>query len=153
MTQRPSCTPPEIVPNDEGFAPAGSYAMERVAPRTPGTQVPGIQSVRLLPLGVEGTIVDISTRGALILCCKKLGSGMEVRIVFEGPCPPEPTSGKIVRSLVTAMGPAGELWYHVGIAFNTPVEFQAAADADRRIDETGEPTEQSPTRPNFVNRW
>jgi hypothetical protein len=150
--QRPSSTPPETV-SDKAFAPAGGYAMERVAPRTAGSQVPGIQSVRLLPLGVEGTIVDISTRGALILCCKKLGTGMEVRIIFEGTCPPKPTSAKIVRSLVLAMGAAGELWYHVGVAFNTPIEFQAATRADRRIDERDELTGQSPTPPKFVNRW
>ena len=151
MTQRHSSSSPEIAADKAG-RPTG-YAMERVAPRTAASLVPGIQSVRLMPLGVEGTLVDISTRGALILCCRKLGSGMDVRVVFEGTCPPKPTAGKVVRSLVSAMGQAGELWYHVGIAFDAPIEFESAASTDRQIEEPREQSEDSLTRPKFVNRW
>jgi hypothetical protein len=152
MTQRPSPSSPELVP-DNAEAPSAGYAMERVAPRTPGSLVPGIQAVRLLPLGVEGSVVDISTRGALILCCKKLNAGVAARIVFEGPCPPKPVSGKVVRSLVSKIGQAGELWYHVGIAFNEPIEFESPTTGDRQIDAANDQSEHSPALAKFVNRW
>lgn len=152
MTQPRSASPPETLP-DKPHTRAGGYAMERVAPRTPGSLVPGIQRVRLLPLGIEGTIVDISTRGALILCSRKLGSGMEVRVIFEGTSPPKPASGRIVRSLVSAMGRGGELWYHVGISFDAPIEFESISGAQRQLDEPSEQPDPSPIQPKFVNRW
>ena len=152
MTQRLSPSSPELVP-DNAEAPAGGWAMQRVAPRTPGSLVPGIHTVRLLPLGVEGSVVDISARGALILCCKKLNAGMAARVVFLGSAPPKPISGKIVRSLVCKIGQSGELWYHVGIAFNEPIEFESPATANRQIEQANEQTEHSPAEPKFVNRW
>ena len=152
MTQRQSSTSPEFVPANEA-APTSEYAMQRVAPRTAGSLVPGIDAVRLLPLGVEGSVVDISTRGALILCCKKLSAGMAARIVFVGTHPPKPVSGKVVRSLVSKIGRAGELWYHVGIAFNEPIEFESPTSADPQVDETNGQPEQSPAPPRFINRW
>ena len=152
MIQRHSSTSPELMPASEE-APNSDYAMQRVAPRTAGSLVPGIDAVRLLPLGVEGSVVDISTRGALILCCKKLSAGMAARIVFLGTRPPKPVSGKVVRSLVSKIGQAGELWYHVGIAFNEPIEFESPASADRQTDVAREQPEQAQAAPKFVNRW
>jgi hypothetical protein len=152
MTHRQSPSPPELAPGQED-APAGGYAMQRVAPRTAGALVPGIDAVRLLPLGVEGSIVDISTRGALILCCKKLNAGMAARIVFVGSAAPKPVSGKVVRSLVSKIGQSGELWYHVGIAFNEPIEFESPASVDRHTEEANGQLEQPETPPKFINRW
>jgi hypothetical protein len=152
MIQRHSSISPDVAPAKEE-APASDYAMQRVAPRTAGSLVPGIEAVRLLPLGVEGSVVDISTRGALILCCKKLSAGMAARIVFLGTHPPKPVSGKVVRSLVSKIGQTGELWYHVGIAFNEPIEFESPTSADRQIDESNSQPEQPPAPPKFVNRW
>jgi len=152
MTQRPSSTSPELEREKEEM-PGSAYAMQRVAPRTAGSLVPGIDAVRLLPLGVEGSVVDISTRGTLILCCKKLSAGMAARIVFVGSRPPKPVSGKVVRSLVSKIGQGGELWYHVGIAFNEPIEFESPASADRHIDDENRQSEQPATPPKFVNRW
>lgn len=151
MTQRQTSTSPEFVPAREA-APAVEYAMQRVAPRTPGALVPGIDAVRLLPLGVEGSVIDISARGALILCSKKLSAGMAARVVFVGTHPPKPVSGKIVRSLVSKIGQAGELWYHVGIAFNEPIEFACPTSADHEDGANGQPDEP-PAQPKFVNRW
>jgi hypothetical protein len=130
-----------------------NYAMQRVAPRTPGALVPGIEAVRLLPLGVEGSIVDISARGALLLCCKKLNAGMAARVVFLGSAPPKPISGKIVRSLVCKIGQDGELWYHVGIAFNEPIEFESPATANRQNEQPTQQRDDSPATSKFVNRW
>ena len=152
MIQRQSPISPELMTDTEESAASG-YAMQRVAPRTAGSLVPGIEAVRLLPLGVEGSVVDISTRGALILCCKKLSAGMAARIVFLGTCPPKPVSGKVVRSLVSKIGQTGELWYHVGIAFNEPIEFESPTSADRQVDEDNGQPEQPPAPPKFVNRW
>lgn len=152
MTHRPSPTSPELVSENEETQ-ASAYVMQRVAPRTAGSLVPGIEAVRLLPLGVEGSIVDISTRGALILCCKKLSAGMAARIVFVGSRPPKPVSGKVVRSLVSKIGQGGELWYHVGIAFDEPIEFESPANADRQIEDADGQAEQPATPPKFVNRW
>lgn len=151
MTQRRSSQSPEFVDENVG-SPTSDYPIQRFAPRTDGSLVPGIEAVRLLPLGVEASVVNISARGALILCCKKLNAGMIARIVFVGACPPKPVSGKVVRSLVAKIGEKGELWYHVGIAFNEPIEFESPNSADRRIAETHEPSGYS-VRPKFVNRW
>jgi hypothetical protein len=132
-----------------------SYAIERVAPRTPGSLVPHIERVRLLPLGIDAEVVNISVRGVLISCRKKLGAGTAVRVVFEGNGVPPPASGKVARSLVASIGRGGEIWYHVGIAFDQPIDFESPAT--QTTDTTGEPdkapADSSPTVSQFVNRW
>jgi hypothetical protein len=152
MTPSRSTPPPELVA-DGATAPTGGYATERVAPRTPGSLVPHIEKVRLLPLGVEGSLVNISTRGALILCCRKLGAGMAVHIVFEGSDVPPPVEGTIVRSLVSHFGQRGELWYHVGIDFDQPVHYEVPANAEPRADEGAEQPPEPAVLPKFINRW
>lgn len=133
-------------------ASASSYAIERVAPRTPGSLVPSIEKVRLLPIGVEASVVNISVRGVLISSPKKLGAGMAVRVVFEGAGAPPPASGKVARSLVSRIGQGGEVWYDVGIAFDHPIAFESSVTAT--TSEAGDaPVESSPTVRPFVNRW
>src|SRR5687768_10683699 len=133
-------------------SPGSNYPVERVAPRAPGSLVPNIERVRLLPLGIEGSIVNISVRGVLVSCRKKLGAGMAVRVVFEGNGVPPPASGKVARSLVASIGRGGEIWYHVGIAFDQPIDFESPAT--QATDTTGEPdkapADSSPTVPQFV---
>lgn len=131
------------------------YAEERVAPRTPGSLVPNIERVRLLPPGVDASIVNISVRGVLVSCRKKLGAGMPVRIVFEGNGVPPPTSGKVARSLVSRIGQSGEIWYDVGIAFDQPIEFESPTpEATVTASHAGEsPAETTPATTQFVNRW
>ena len=153
-------TPSRTLPSPEPVAgnsrpAADSYAIERVAPRAPGSLVPNIERVRLLPLGVEASIVDISVRGVLISCRKKLGAGMAIRVVFEGNGAPPPASGKVARSLVSRIGQGGEIWYDVGIAFDHPIDFESpATETPATTSEAGEPAaDTSPTVPKFVNRW
>jgi hypothetical protein len=148
---------------DDHRPSANSYPVERVAPRTPGSLVPNIERVRLLPLGIDASVVNISVRGVLISCRKKLGAGMAIRIVFEGNGVPPPASGKVARSLVASIGQGGEIWYHVGIAFDQPIDFECPAT--QTPDTTSEPDKSpaessaessadcSPTVPKFVNRW
>jgi hypothetical protein len=140
---------------DDSRSPASNYPVERVAPRAPGSLVPNIERVRLLPLGVEGTIVNISVRGVLVSCRKKLGAGMAVRVVFEGNGVPPPASGKVARSLVASIGQGGEIWYHVGIAFDRPIDFEAPAaqTTDTNSEPDKSPADSSPTVAKFVNRW
>jgi hypothetical protein len=153
-----SLSSPEPVADDHRPSP-NSYAIERVAPRTPGSLVPNIERVRLLPLGIDASVVNISVRGVLISCRKKLGAGTAIRIVFEGNSVPPPTSGKVARSLVASIGQGGEIWYHVGIAFDQPIDFESPAT--QTTDTTSEPDKSpadssadcSPTVPKFVNRW
>jgi hypothetical protein len=154
MMKPHSLSSPEPVAADS-HSPASSYPIERVAPRAPGSLVPNIERVRLLPLGVEGSIVNISVRGVLISCRKKLGAGMAVRIVFEGNGAPPPTSGKVARSLVASIGQSGEVWYHVGIAFDQPIEFESPATetTGTTSESVKSPADSSPTVPKFVNRW
>ena len=149
----PSRTLPSAEPvTGDSQAPASSYAIERVAPRTPGSLVPSIEKVRLLPIGVEASVVNISVRGVLISSPKKLGAGMAVRVVFEGAGAPPPASGKVARSLVSRIGQGGEVWYDVGIAFDHPIAFESAATTT--TSEAGDaPVESSPTVRQFVNRW
>lgn len=153
-------TPTRNLPSPEPMVgdsrrPASNYAIERVAPRTPGSLVPNIERVRLLPPGVEASVVNISVRGVLISCRKKLGAGMAVRVVFEGNGAPPPATGKVARSLVSSIGQGGEIWYHVGIAFDQPIQFEPpATETPVTTSETSEsPVDNSPTVPKFVNRW
>ena len=155
MTKPPhSLSSPEPMA-DDSRQPASSYFIERVAPRAPGALVPNIERVRLLPLGVEGSIVNISVRGVLISCRKKLGAGMAIRVVFEGNGVPPPASGKVARSLVASIGQGGEVWYHVGIAFDQPIDFEppATQTTDTTNEADKSPADSSPTVPKFVNRW
>ena len=153
-----SLSSPEPVA-DDSRQPASSYFIERVAPRAPGALVPNIERVRLLPLGVEGSIVNISVRGVLVSCRKKLGAGMAIRVVFEGNGAPPPASGKVARSLVASIGQGGEVWYHVGIAFDQPIDFESPAtqttDTTNEADKSpaDSSADSSPTVPKFVNRW
>jgi len=144
---------------DDSRQPASCYFIERVAPRAPGALVPNIERVRLLPLGVEGSIVNIWAGGVLVSCRKKLGAGMAIRVVFEGNGAPPPASGKVARSLVASIGQGGEIWYHVGIAFDQPIDFESPAtqttdttsEADKSPADSS--ADSSPTLPKFVNRW
>lgn len=150
-TRHPS--KPEVAP-DEPTAPATAYAIERAAPRTDGSLLPNIHRVRLMPLGIEGSVVNISTRGVLILCAKNLRAGTALRVVFEGTGSPMTVPGQVVRSLVSNIGQRGELWYHVGIAFEEAIDLDAAVmTAERAGKEQGAPAERPASQCRFVNRW
>ena len=151
ITSSHSAVSPE---RTSGAASSGNeaYPIQRIEPRTPGSLVPSIEGVRLLPQGIEGSIVNISRRGALILCDRKLGAGMRIRVMFEGTYAPPPIGGRIGRSLVSKIGQAGELWYQVGIAFDAPIDLDSRI-AERPTDEGGESAEEVSALPKFVNRW
>jgi len=143
---------PDPVAGDTGPA-ASSYAFERVAPRAPGALVPHIERVRLLPLGVEASIVNISVNGVLVACRKKLGAGMAIRVVFEGNGVPPAASGKVARSLVASIGQGGEVWYHVGIAFDQPIDLESPETGTPGASASGESSPDNSTVPKFINRW
>ena len=155
MTTPSRTVSPSAPAADEQHPTVNSYPVERVAPRTPGSLVPNIERVRLLPLGVEAAVVNISVRGVLISCRRKLGAGMTIRVVFEGNGVPPPATGKVARSLVASIGQGGEIWYHVGIAFDQPIDFESPATQTTvtTTEADQSPADNSPTVPKFVNRW
>jgi hypothetical protein len=98
----------------------------RSAPRLPASTVPGIKGVRLSPHGSEATLLNISASGILVECTSRLRLGTAVTTVFDGTFSPATIEGRVARSSVANVSKKGVLQYHIGIAFNKPIAFDAA---------------------------
>jgi hypothetical protein len=94
----------------------------RDATRYPASDVPSIKGLRLSPHGAEARLVNISVTGILAECTVRLKVGSAVTVLFEGGFHPISAAGRVARCQVSAMGRDGVLRYHVGIAFNAPIE-------------------------------
>jgi hypothetical protein len=152
-------------------APEATVTVEgRSAPRLPASAVPGIKGVRLSPHGTEATLMNISASGILVECVSRLRLGTAVTAVFDGTFSPATIEGRVARSSVANVSKKGVLQYHIGIAFNKPIVFEAApvAAAIRQPEapaalETpaalGTPVtatqapEAAPVLPVLTNRW
>lgn len=98
----------------------------RSAPRRPASAVPGIKGVRLSPHGSEATLLNISASGILVECTSRLRLGTAVTTVFDGTFSPSTIEGRVARSSVANVSKKGVLQYHIGIAFNKAIVFEAA---------------------------
>ncbi len=105
----------------------------RTAPRRDASQVPEITSIRLSPHGVDATLVNISATGALIETTARVQPGASLTLSLGGGFRPALVRGRVVRSVIVAVGPGGSLRYQVGVAFNEEIELPPLAGAAAEI--------------------
>jgi hypothetical protein len=99
----------------------------RVARRRRASSFPEITGVRLVPIGGDATLVNLSATGVLVECATRVAPGMPVTVMLEGTFTPSSVAAKVVRCEVAAIGADGSLRFHLGLAFGTRL---AAADDD-----------------------
>jgi hypothetical protein len=138
-------------------------ANRRAEPRYAPSAVPSITSVRTVS-GDPLTLVNISATGVLVEGGTRIKPGERVALVFEG-LEPKQVSGRVVRSVVSAIGGTGSLCFQTGIAFDRYVKLPLPlARADETPAPVVEPTERQPSetvdgsvvtvpRPRVYNRW
>lgn len=130
------------------------------------SQAPGITGLRLSPYGADATLVNISASGVLAECALRLKVDSAVQVVFEGEFAVKSAAGRITRCEVAGMGSDGLIRYHVGIAFNEPIPFDAPAAAAGAAAAPVEPPSPpqptptpvvrphtSPAQPVLRNQW
>lgn len=110
MISRPHATTPE----------------QRSALRIPAARVPAIEGVRISPSDTISTLVNISTSGVLVECSTKPRPGSSVTVHFIGTFTPASIRGRVARTIVASLGKDGVLRYMVGIAFENPIDLDAA---------------------------
>ena len=128
----------------------------RKAPRRhPASDVPSIVGVRLKPIGVDATLLNISASGVLVECTARLRLGTAVTVVFDGTFSPSAVGGWIARSCVATVSKNGVLRYEVGIAFQNLIALDLALETVAPAPEAApEPLALVPSRPPpLVNRW
>jgi hypothetical protein len=123
----------------------------RGATRYPAPDVPSIKGLRLSPHGAEAKLVNISVTGILAECTVRLKVGSAVTVLFEGGFNPISAAGRVARCEVSAMGRDGVLRYHVGIAFNAPIESKDVPPPAAAIAQTVSPPVEPPPLPSPPN--
>jgi hypothetical protein len=91
---------------------------------------PGIEGIRLLPLGTDAMLVNLSTNGALIECPNRSAPGSTVTIEFSGSFSPGLVDGRVIRCEVKGIGSDGSMRYHIGLAFTAPIILPSDATAE-----------------------
>jgi hypothetical protein len=106
---------------------------DRVARRYPASAFPGIKEVRLTPLEVAATLVNLSATGILVECANRPPLGGLLTVHFAGTFVPATIPARVVRCEVTGIAADGSLRYHLGLAFSErialPEELEADGDA------------------------
>src|SRR5688500_11575788 len=120
----------------------------RAAPRLPAAKVPEITGLRLLPFGVEGTLVNISATGALVESDRRVPVNAAVGVQFKGSFSPASVRGRIARCAVATVDRTGRLRFHVGIAFNSSIVVTSAEEEPAPA-----PSPAPRPRPATWNRW
>jgi PilZ domain len=134
----------------------------RAEPRYPPSAVPSITSVQTVS-GDVLTLVNISTSGVLVEGGARIKPGERVTLIVDGLAPKQ-VSGRVVRSVVSAIGGSGSLRFQTGIAFEQPVKLPlpslpaaespaAVEEFEARPPETVEPPLATAQRPRVYNRW
>jgi hypothetical protein len=124
----------------------------RIAHRHAASAVPSITGVRLSPSGGDASLVNISTTGVLVRCRTRLLPGTAVSVVFEGTSPLSTVKSKVVRCLVADIDASG-MSYHIGIAFNVPVQDVSVAPNTEPKAAPPQPPAAPAVPAGFVNRW
>jgi PilZ domain-containing protein len=150
-----------IVPGSGADAPSVTVE-QRSAPRRLASAVPSITRLRLSPRGGEATLINISSTGLLAECGERVQIGSNATVAFEGGFSPRTVQGRVARNSVASMGANGRLRYHVGIAFNTPIDLGvepapevpavAAAPPPEPVPEPAPPPPAAAPQ-ILVNRW
>lgn len=123
------------------------------APRLKASLVPSITGVLLGPSGPRVTLVNISTTGALIEGRERLKPGDEVKLIFEGGFSPSVVASRVVRMSVAGIDPDGAIRFHVGLAFLSPIDLPAQADADPARPAPDGRAAAAECRQEIRNRW
>jgi PilZ domain len=138
-------------------------ANRRAEPRYAPSAVPSITSVRTFS-GDPLTLVNISTTGVLVEGGTRMKPGERVALVLEG-LEPNQISGRVVRTVVSAIGGTGTLCFQTGIAFDQrvtlPLPSGCADETPAPVvdttelppSETVEPSSATVQRPRVYNRW
>ena len=106
--------------------PNASTPEQRSALRIPAARVPSIEGIRISPGDTISTLVNISTSGVLVECSSKPRPGSTVIVHFLGTFTPDSIRGRVARTIVASLGRDGVLRYMVGIAFENPIDLDAA---------------------------
>jgi hypothetical protein len=131
---------------------------QEVPRRFAASQAPEITGVRLTPIGVDATLVNISSSGVLVECGTRVGPRTAVTVSFAGTFTPASVDGRVARCVVAGIGKDSAIRYHVGIAFNHTILFDAdqthAQHDPPPANPTPSPAAVRPTVPPEVrNRW
>jgi hypothetical protein len=143
-----SAVPKPIAPP----APASESVERRIAHRHAASIVPSITGVRLSPAGGEASLVNISTTGVLVKCRTRLLPGTAVTAIFDGTSSLSSVKSKVARCLVADIDANG-MSYHIGIAFNAPVEDVSGAPNTAPKAAAPQPPAAPVVPVGPVNRW
>lgn len=133
--------------------PATASQENRAATRLPAARVPAIKGVRLSPHGVEANLINISTRGVLVECDRRLKPGSTVKILFDGGFEPSAVPSRIARCSVAGIGQDGALKYHVGIAFVEAIPLEGVPAQPPRMEMPLREVHAAPAPSVLRNRW
>jgi hypothetical protein len=133
---------------------------EPVARRYPASALPEIQGIRLAPLGVAATLVNLSATGALVECASRPVPGEALTVHFQGTFNPPSIASQVVRCEVAGIAADGSLRYRLGLAFSTRIALpnEAEDDVDARAAAPSAPplaaaTPAAVAVPVLRNRW
>ncbi len=93
----------------------------RGAARRPAAKCPWITGIRLQPIDVAATLVDISWTGARVSCGVPLKPGSNVTVVLQGTLAPKCVHGRVARYEVGGIGEDHQILYIIGIVFDDPL--------------------------------
>jgi hypothetical protein len=130
---------------------------EPVARRYPASAFPEIQGIRLAPLGVVATLVNMSATGVLVECASRPVPGAAVTVHFKGTFNPASIEGRVVRCEVAGIAADGSLRFHLGLAFTTrlalPNEAEDEVDARAATPSAPPLAAAGVVAPVLRNRW
>jgi hypothetical protein len=134
---------------------ASSAPNRRAEPRYAAAAVPSITDVKTAG-GIPLTLVNISSSGALVEGNTRIKPGERVTLVVEG-LDPKLVAGRVVRSIVTAIGGAGTLRFQTGIAFDQrirlPLPASPAGEVSTVIEACRTSALESAKSLPLQNRW
>ena len=115
-------------------------------------QIPSITGLRLSPQTGDTSLVNISSSGILARVNTKLNPGTRVTLTFVGTFKPSSVAGRVVRCIVTDISASGNLWYHLGIAFDTPIDLRGFTPTENSQPTSAAPASNQPPG-TLSNRW
>ena len=130
---------------------------ERVPRRRPASEFPEITGIRLSPVGVGATLLNLSPTGVLVECASRVVPGTTLTVLFDGTFLPASAEGRVIRCEVTGIAADGALRFHLGLAFSTRIPL--SCDADEQVDPVATAplppprTAGAAVQPILRNRW
>jgi hypothetical protein len=103
---------------------------EQAARRYPASTFPEIQGIRLAPIGVSATLVNLSASGVLVECAGRAVPGSMLTVQFKGTFSPATIEGRVVRCEVMGIAADGSLRFHLGLAFSSRITLAIEAGGE-----------------------